>query len=217
MGETVEHLRHIVVEGPIGVGKTSLVNMLAERFSARGIFEQAAENPFLPKFYNDQRTYAFQTQLFFLIQRFHQQRALIQQDLFNRSTVCDYMFAKDKIFAYLTLNGDELRLYEQIFDLLAPETVRPDLVLYLVAEPRVLMERIRRRNIEYELPITAKYLSDLTAAYSRFFFAYDDSPLLIVNTNDIDFVNNPDDFAALVDQILTHRKGTKQFIPLGSR
>jgi len=198
------------------VGKTSLVKLLAERFQARSIFEQADENPFLSRFYRDRRGYAFQTQLFFLIQRFHQQRALIQQDLFKRSTVCDYMFAKDKIFAYLNLDGDELRLYEQIYDLLAPETVRPDLVIYLVAEPRVLLERIRHRSIDYERPITADYLSELNAAYSRFFFAYDDGPLLVVNTNDIDFVNNPDDFEALVEHIQTHRKGTKQFIPLGS-
>ena len=216
MGELLNSPRHIVLEGPIGVGKTSLVNLLADRFGARAVLEQPAENPFLAKFYTDRRGYAFQTQLFFLIQRFHQQRELLQQDLFSQSTVCDYMFAKDKIFAYLNLDGDELRLYEQIYDLLAAETIRPDLVIYLVAEPRILLERIKTRGNEYEKPITAEYLSDLTAAYSRFFFAYDDSPLLVVNTNDIDFVNNGDDFEALVEQVLTHRKGTKLFIPLGS-
>jgi deoxyadenosine/deoxycytidine kinase len=126
------------------------------------------------------------------------------------------MFAKDKIFAYLDLDEDELRLYELIYDLLEPEVVRPDLVIYLVAEPSVLLERIHHRNRDFERPITADYLKDLTAAYSRFFFAYDDSPLLVVNTSDIDFVHNPDDFEALVAQIQTHRHGTKQFIPLGS-
>ena len=216
MGEALEQHRHIVVEGPIGVGKTSLTKMLAERFGARAIIETAADNPFLGKFYRDRGQYAFQTQLFFLITRYQQQRELLQQDLFARSTVCDYMFAKDKIFAYLNLSGDERRLYEQIYDLLAPETVRPDLVIYLVAEPRVLLERIRHRGLDYEKPITVDYLEELTDAYSRFFFAYDDGPLLVVNTNDIDFVNNADDFDALVGQVTTHRKGTKQFIPLGS-
>jgi deoxyadenosine/deoxycytidine kinase len=216
MGEALHVPRHIVVEGPIGVGKTSLVERLAERLGARCIFEQHADNPFLPGFYKDRRRFAFQTQLFFLIARHHQQRELVQQDLFAQSTVCDYMFAKDKIFAYLNLQDDELRLYELIFDLLEPEAVRPDLVIYLVAEPAVLLERIRHRNREYERPITADYLRELIAAYSRFFFAYDDSPLLVVNTSDIDFVHNQDDFEALVEQVQTHRHGTKQFIPLGS-
>jgi deoxyguanosine kinase len=190
--------------------------MLAERLGARRILEQAAENPFLSRFYKDRRRYAFQTQLFFLISRYQQQRELMQQDLFAQSTVCDYMFAKDKIFAYLNLQEDELRLYEAIYDLLEPEVVRPDLVIYLVAEPHVLLERIRHRNREFERSITADYLKELTAAYSRFFFAYDDSPLLVVNTSDIDFVHNSDDFEALVEQVQTHRHGTKQFIPLGA-
>lgn len=216
MGEMLDTPRHIAVEGPIGVGKTSLVRLLAERLNARPLYEQPAENPFLDKFYRDRRRYAFQTQLFFLISRYRQLRELQQQDLFARSTVSDYLFAKDRIFAYLNLSDDELRLYEQLYDLLAPEVIRPDLVIYLVAEPHILMERVRHRNHEYERPITVDYLKELTAAYSRFFFAYDESPLLVVNTTDIDFVHNPDDFEALVEQVLTHRRGTKQFIPLGS-
>jgi len=216
MGETLSTPRHIVVEGPIGVGKTSLVHMLADRLGSRIILEHIGENPFLGKFYKDRRRYAFQTQLFFLISRFQQQRELLQQDLFTQSTVCDYMFAKDKIFAYLNLTDDELRLYEAVYDLLEPEVVHPDLVIYMVAEVPILLERIRHRNREFERNISADYLKELTAAYSRFFFAYDDSPLLVVNTSDIDFVHNSDDFEALVDQIQTHRHGTKQFIPLGS-
>lgn len=216
MGEILNTPRHIVVEGPIGVGKTSLVELLHQRLGARMILEEVADNPFLEKFYQDQSRYAFQTQVHFLISRYLQQRELIQQDLFSESTVCDYMFAKDKIFAYLNLDEHELTLYEQIYDLLEPEVVHPDLVIYMVAEPHVLIERIKQRARHYERPITAEYLSQLTDAYSRFFFAYDDSPLLVVNTNDIDFVRYPEDFEALVAQIQTHRRGAKQFHPLGS-
>ncbi|HPQ71371.1 MAG TPA: deoxynucleoside kinase [bacterium] len=208
--------RHIVVEGPIGVGKTSLVSLLAERLKARAIFERPEENPFLEGFYRDKKRFAFQTQLFFLVSRYRQQRELIQQDLFARNTVCDYMFAKDKIFAHLNLSDDERRLYGQIYEILEREVVTPDLVIYLVADPRILMERIQRRNFRYERPLTIDYLEELTAAYSKFFFAYDASPLLVVNTSDIDFVYNADDFEALVQQVISHRRGTKQFIPLGS-
>jgi len=212
----VDKPRHIVVEGPIGVGKTSLVSLLAERLKARAIFERPEENPFLEGFYRDKKRYAFQTQLFFLVSRYRQQRELIQQDLFARNTVCDYMFAKDKIFAHLNLSDDERRLYGQIYEILEREVVTPDLVIYLVADPRILMERIQRRNFRYERPLTIDYLEELTAAYSKFFFAYDASPLLVVNTSDIDFVYNPVDFEALVQQVTSHRRGTKQFIPLGS-
>jgi len=212
----VEKPRHIAVEGPIGVGKTSLVDMLAERLGARAIFERAEENPFLEGFYRERQRYAFQTQLFFLVSRFRQQRELMQQDLFSRSTVCDYMFAKDRIFAYLNLDDDELRLYDQVYELFAAQVNKPDLVLYLVADVEVLLERIRKRAHHFEKPLTREYLEQLTAAYSKFFFAYDESPLLVVNTSDIDFVHNRDDFEALVHQVLAHKRGTKQFIPLGS-
>lgn len=208
--------RHIAVEGPIGVGKTSLVRMLADRLGARAIFERAADNPFLEGFYHERKRYAFQTQLFFLISRYQQQRELLQQDLFSQSTVCDYMFAKDKIFAHLNLDNEELQLYNQIYDLLEPGVVRPDLVIYLVADVDVLLRRIKQRAHHYEKSLDRDYLAQTTAAYSKFFFAYDESPLLVVNTSDIDFVHNQDDWEALVNQVITHRRGTKQFIPLGS-
>ncbi len=208
--------RYIVVEGPIGVGKTSLAKMLGERLDARLILEQAEENPFLAGFYKDSRKYAFQTQLFFLVSRYHQQRDLLQQDLFKRYTVSDYLFAKDKIFAALNLTEHELALYQRIFRILEPETAKPDLVVFLVAHPKVLMKRISTRNISYEKRLSPEYLAALTNAYSKFFFAYDETPLLVVNTSDFDFVNSEEDFNALLHEIETHERGTKHFIPLGS-
>ncbi|MCB9477534.1 MAG: deoxynucleoside kinase [Deltaproteobacteria bacterium] len=208
--------RYIVVEGPIGVGKSSLVRKLGERLDARMIFEQVDENPFLEGFYKDSRKYAFQTQLFFLLSRFQQQRELAQQDLFAQNTVSDYLFAKDKIFAYLNLSEHELALYERIYRMFEFEIVKPDLVVFLVAHPKVLLKRIRVRNHAYERRLGIEYLDQLTEAYSKFFFAYDESPLLVVNTSEIDFVNNPEHFDALLTEIDTHTRGTKHFIPLGS-
>ncbi|MCC6160259.1 MAG: deoxynucleoside kinase [Deltaproteobacteria bacterium] len=209
--------RYIVVEGPIGVGKSSLVRMLGERLDARMIFEQVEENPFLEGFYRDPRKYAFQAQLFFLLSRYGQQRELVQQELFAQHTVSDYLFAKDRIFAYLNLTEHELALYERIYRLLEIEVAKPDLVVFLVADPKVLLKRIRIRNHPYEQRLGLEYLEQLTNAYSKFFFAYDESPLLVVNTSRMDFVNNPRDFDALMSEIENHTKGTKHFIPLGSR
>ncbi|MBZ0273126.1 deoxynucleoside kinase [bacterium] len=208
--------RYIVVEGPIGVGKSSLVRKLGERLDARMIFEQVEENPFLSVFYRDPRKYAFQTQLFFLLSRYQQQRELSQQDLFAQSTVSDYVFAKDKIFAYLNLGEHELALYEKVYRMLEVEIVKPDLTIFLVAHPKILLKRVRMRNLPYERRLGLEYLEQLTNAYSRFFFAYDESPLLVVNTSDIDFVNNPEHFQALLHEIDHHEKGVKHFIPLGS-
>ena len=207
---------HIAVEGPIGVGKTSLVRLLAERFEARAIFEEADDNPFLDGFYRNPRKYAFQTQLFFLLNRFQQQRDLKQQDLFAQKTICDYLFAKDRIFAYLNLDEDEIQLYEQIYRVLDPTIVKPDLVIYLTASPHVLMRRIRKRSRKLERNITQEYLDSLTQAYSRFFFSYDESRLLVVNSTDIDFVVNQNDFEGLVREIETMGKGVRHYIPLGS-
>jgi len=209
--------RYIVVEGPIGVGKTSLADMLAERLQARKLLEGPEENPFLSQFYTDMRRYAFQTQLYFLLNRFRQQQELVQFDLFKQSLVSDYLFAKDKIFAYLTLDDNELALYERLHPLLEMRVQKPDLVLYLQASTEVLMRRIQMRARAYERELDRTYLEDVNAAYNHFFFHYSVTPLLVVNTNDIDFVKHKEDFEDLVKQVETVRAGTHYYVPLGSR
>ena len=165
--------RYIVVEGPIGVGKTTLARLLAEEFTARAVLEQVEENPFLKKFYDEPGSYAFQTQLFFLLSRYRQQRQLAQQDLFNQSTVADYLFAKDQIFAQSNLEAEELALYRQLFGLLDSRLPKPDLVVYLEARAEVLRERLRRRNRDYERRIAPEYVKRIAEAYRDFFFHYD--------------------------------------------
>ena len=209
--------RYIVVEGPIGVGKTTLARLLAEEFHARAVLEQVDENPFLRKFYDDPGAYAFQTQLFFLLSRYRQQRALAQQDLFSQSTVADYLFAKDQIFAQATLETDELALYKQLFGLLDARLPKPDLVVYLQARGDVLMDRLRKRDREYERRIAPDYVQRLAEAYRDFFFYYDETPLLVVNSSDVDFVARSDDLADLVREIKSMRQGVQHYIPLGSR
>ena len=209
--------RYIVVEGPIGVGKTSLAEMLAERLQARKLLEGPEENPFISHFYTDMRRYAFQTQLYFLLNRFRQQQELVQFDLFKQSLVSDYLFAKDKIFAYLTLDDNELALYERLHPLLEMRVQKPDLVLYLQASTEVLMRRIRMRARAYERELDRTYLEDVNAAYNHFFFHYSVTPLLVVNTNDIDFVKRKEDFEDLVKQVGAVRAGTHYYVPLGSR
>ena len=209
--------KYIVVEGPIGVGKTSLAKMLAAEFQAGTIFETVEDNPFLSKFYQDRETYAFQNQLFFLLSRYHQQTKLIQQDLFNQATVSDYLFAKDKIFASLTLSAEELALYHQIYQLLDPRLPRPDLVVYLQARPEVLYKRLKKRDKSYERSVTPEYLTEVAQAYNQFFFHYDESPLLVVNTSEIDFVASSQDLGDLIREINSMGSGTQHYIPLGSR
>jgi deoxyadenosine/deoxycytidine kinase len=209
--------RYIVVEGPIGVGKTSLAELLAERLQARKLLEGPEENPFISHFYTDMRRYAFQTQLYFLLNRFRQQQELVQFDLFKQSLVSDYLFAKDKIFAYLTLDDNELALYERLHPLLEMRVQKPDLVLYLQASTEVLMRRIQMRGRAYERELDRKYLEDVNAAYNHFFFHYSVTPLLVVNTNDIDFVKRKEDFEDLVKQVQAIRAGTHYYVPLGSR
>jgi deoxyadenosine/deoxycytidine kinase len=213
----MERPRYIVVEGPIGVGKTTLSNLLAERLGARVVLEQHEENPFLSGFYADPKKHAFKAQLFFLLSRFQQQQTLSQQDLFTRSTVADYLFAKDRIFATLTLDPAELALYGQVYDLLRPRVVRPDLVVYLQARTDVLLQRVRRRGRDYERAIEPAYLEALAKAYGDFFFHYEETPLLVVNTSDIDVEGDPDDLEALLTIIRRHRKGTQHYVPLGTR
>jgi len=208
--------KYIVVEGPIGVGKTSLAKILAAEFQARCVFEKVEDNPFLAKFYEDRQTYAFQNQLFFLLSRYQQQRELSQQELFHQNAVADYLFAKDKIFATLTLSSEELNLYQQIYQLLDTRVPRPDLVVYLQARPDVLYKRIKKRDKSYERSVTQEYLEEVAQAYNRFFFHYDDSPLLVVNTSEIDFVASSKDLADLIKEINNMGPGTQHYIPLGS-
>jgi deoxyadenosine/deoxycytidine kinase len=205
--------KSIVIEGPIGVGKTSLVNLLAKKFSARRVLEAAEDNPFLKHFYTDTKRYAFQTQLFFLLSRYRQQMELAQQDLFQQNVVCDYLFDRDKIFAYLNLDDNELALYEQIYALLKARVIVSDVVIYLQASTEILMERIKRRGREYEKHISKQYVEELNQAYNYFFFHYSETPLLVINTSVIDFVKNPADLDDLTRQIRNAKKGTEYYTP----
>jgi deoxyguanosine kinase len=208
--------RYIAIEGVIGVGKSSLTRLLSERFDANPVFEPVIENPFLPRFYKDRKRYAMQTQLYFLLTRYQQQVELKQPGLFSPNTVCDYLFAKDRMFATLNLDPDELALYNQIYDTLDARLPKPDLVIYLQADTETLHERIRQRGLEFEQSIESAYLKDLSDLYNDFFFNYRSSPLLVVQTSGIDFVNNAQDREWLVKEILAMKGGTKHLIPLGS-
>ena len=208
--------RYIVVEGPIGVGKTSLVQMLGEELASRVILEKVADNPFLPKFYTNRSGFAFQTQMFFLLSRYQQQRELAQQELFSQSIICDYLFAKDRIFASVNLDEDELVLYQQIYILLDQRIPKPDLVIYLQSPTEVLQQRIRMRGRSYEREISRDYIEAVNEGYNRFFFSYDETPLLIINTAEVDFVRRPEDFQDLVREIQRMKKGVQFYVPLGS-
>jgi len=210
-----ERPRYIAIEGPIGVGKTSLAQLLAKRAGARLVLEPVEENPFLPQFYDDARKFAFQTQLFFLLSRFQQQQVLHQQELFTQSTIADYLFAKDRIFAALTLDQNELALYDRLYGALGPRVVKPDLVIYLQARTDVLLKRIKRRGRAYERQIDPGYVETLATAYNDFFFHYDETPLLVVNTSDIDMVESDEEVEALATVIRRHRKGTQHYLPRG--
>jgi deoxyadenosine/deoxycytidine kinase len=205
--------RYIAVEGPIGVGKSSLAEILGQELQARLILdEQAQANPFLGAFYRDRRRHAMSTQLFFLLQRYAQQGELAQDDLFSRGgVVTDYIFAKDRLFATLNLTDDELTLYDRIYQMLKVRTVRPDLIVYLQARTDVVMERIRKRARPEEKPISADYVRDVAQAYADFFFTYNEGPLLIVNASDIDFVNNAEHRRELISVIQNAPPGTSHW------
>lgn len=205
--------RYIVVEGVIGVGKTSLTKLLATRLGGRLNLEVVEENPFLAKFYRDREAYAFQTQIFFLLSRYRQQQGLGQQDLFNATLVSDYLFAKDRIFANLNLADDELALYGQLATILEQRVLKPDLVIYLQARTEVLQQRIRWRGRSFEQDMEPDYLEALNGAYSYFFHHYKDAPLLVVNTDNLDFVNVPGDFELLFGQLTEKFVGTRYFAP----
>ena len=198
-------LKHIAVEGVIGAGKTSLVIKLSKLLNAKTVLERFDENPFLEKFYDNIQQYAFQTQLFFLLSRYKQQRELAQIDIFEQTIVSDYMFEKDKIFAYLNLQDDELKLYETLVGLLEKTVAKPDIVVYLQCNVDRLIANIKKRGRKFERNISREYIQSLNEAYNYFFFRYRSSPLLIVNADQIDFVNNEKDFEKLADEILKPR------------
>jgi len=209
--------QYIVVEGPIGVGKTSLARLLAKEFNARCLLEKPEENPFLSHFYQDRKKYAFQVQVFFLLTRFQQQQEIAQPDLFNQVTISDYLFDKDRLFALLNLDGNEFVLYEKIFQLLGGRIPTPDLVIYLQAKPEVLLQRIKSRNVAYEKEMEFDYLKKLTETYNSYFFHYNQSPLLVLNTSEIDFVKRKEDFDQLLREIRGMKKGTWYFTPMRSK
>ncbi len=193
--------RYIVVEGPIGVGKTSLAQLLARHADAHPLLEKPQDNPFLANFYQDQARYALPTQLFFLFQRINEARDLAQMDLFRSRTVSDYLFEKDALFARLTLSDDEYKLYQSIYQGLSPQAPTPDLVIYLQAPAYTLSERVRRRGNRYERTIQDDYLARLADSYGEFFHHYDEAPVLVVNSERLNFVDNADDFDLLLDRI----------------
>jgi deoxyguanosine kinase len=205
--------RIIAIEGPVGVGKSTLARALADRLGARLVEEDIEGNPFIREFYADPKRTAFQTQMFFLLSRYQQQLQLAQGDLFAHSTVSDYMFQKDRIFAYLTLNDAELALYDRIYQLLDPRVTRPDLVVYLQARPEVLLERIRGRSRAWERPITLEYLERVNRAYNDYFFRYEGSALLVINTSDIDIVEKEAHLEEVISAIRRMKKGVQHYNP----
>jgi deoxyguanosine kinase len=200
-------MKYIAIEGVIGAGKTTLAQKLAKKLESKLILEEFETNPFLEKFYDDRNRYAFQTQMFFLINRFKQQQKLNQDDLFSNFIVSDYIFEKDQIFAYLNLSKEELKLYEGIFPLLQRDLRKPDLIVFLQSSVDRLIANIRKRSRKIEKNLSRSYIRELSEAYNNFFFKYNESPLLIVNTTDIDFVNKPDDFTSLYNQIFRKDRG----------
>ena len=210
----MDKFRHLVVEGPIGAGKTSLARRLGARLSADLILEQPAENPFLARFYDDMSRYALPAQLFFLFQRARMLESLAQPDMFGRAVVTDFLLDKDPLFARITLSADELGLYQKIYDALAPRSPAPDLVIYLQAQPATLIERVRRRAAGFERGISEEYLALLAESYARFFYHYAGAPVLIVNSENLNFVERDQDFELLVSR-MRGMKSRREFFSLG--
>jgi len=207
--------RYIAVDGPIGVGKTSFAKVLADHLGAFLVLESSNDNPFLPDFYKNRSKFALQTQLFFLVARYQQQVKLQSHDLFMQKIITDYTFEKDRLFAQINLNEKEMFLYDKISEMLMRSIPHPDLVIYLQASTENLISRIRKRGVPYERSIDINYLDELNEAYNFFFFNYDAGPLLVVKTDEIDFVENHDDLADLLAQISKPIKGTHYYVPPG--
>lgn len=210
----MERARYIVIEGPVGVGKSILCRHLARRLNARLVSDPSEENPFLPRFLQDRRKFAFQAQTYFLLRRFQQQEALKQQELFSRNIVADYLFARDALFAHLTLDRDELLLYRKVYDLLDLQVVKPDLVVYLEIGAEALLYRLRRNNPKLERFLRGPFLEELVRSYNSFFFNYRETPLLVVRSTEIDLSGSETDREDLVQEILRMGKGVKHFVPL---
>lgn len=204
----MEQRKYIAIDGPIGVGKTTLVKRLVEEWKGTPLLEPEARNPFLPEFYRDRKRLAFKTQLFFLVSRFQQQKDLEGREKISLPVVCDYTFAKDQIFAKINLNEDEKELYHQIYNLLGKQLQKPDLVVYLRAKASVLLKRIKNRGFDYEKPVTAGYLEDLMEGYNEYFLNYNETPLLVVDTTHTDFLTANEQYELLKKEILNHRAGT---------
>ena len=208
---------YIVVEGPLGVGKTSFAMLLAEKIHGKTILEETEGNPFLANFYKDPIKFAFQAQLFFILRRFQKQEEINQIDIFKRVVISDFLFDKDRIFARLNLDDREFSLYEQIFHLLKVRILKPNLVIFLQARTDILKQRIKKRDRDYEKSINIKYLDQINQAFNEFFFHYTETPLLVIDASEIDFVNVPSDLDNLIVEIEKMEKGTKYYVPLGSR
>ena len=204
---------YIAVEGPIGVGKSSLARLLARELNARLVLEAVDDNPFLARFYEDADKYALPVQLYFMLTRYNQQREIAQQELFAQATVADYLFAKDRVFAGLNLAADELALYDSVYRLLDAGMARPDLVVFISARVEVLVERLRKRNRDFERDIRVAYLERVSAAFRDFFFYYEEAPLLVVDTSEIDFVADSDDLRDLIREIDHAGPGVQHFVP----
>ena len=208
--------RFIAVEGCIGAGKTSLVKLLGDQFDAQMVLEVDEENPFIDKFYQDRETFGFQTQIFFLLNRYNQYTGLAQRDLFSSVVLVDYLFQRDRLFAALNLKDQELKLYDQIYALLSNKVPKPDLVIFLQASTDILRTRVDKRGREYEVFMDPDYLDAVNKSFNNFFFYYSDTPLLVINTNDIDFVEKKCDLEELIVKINSHTIGREYYNPLGS-
>ena len=212
----MRNLNYIAIEGPIGVGKTSLAKLLSKRLSAKLILEKFEDNPFLSEFYDDPARFAFQTQLFFLLQRYQQQQDIRQVDMFHNLLISDYMFIKDRLFASLNLDDKEMNLYDSIATMMERNVINPDLIIYLQADTSTLMKNIDKRARDFENNISYDYINALNDIYTEYFFRYNDTPLVIINTNNIDFVNNADDLDQVIEYIRQPVSGTKFFNPSAS-